>query len=250
MLRVIAKFEDYAGFYAYHCHMLEHEDHEMMRKFHTVAAPIVSVRDTSHAEGHGAEEVDFTVTLSSPVQVEVRVVASTADGSAVTGQDYVATTDTLVFAAGATTRLFTVPIVGDTQPEPTESFLVRLREPVNVTLGDSVAECSVLDDDGTIGVPGTDVLEVSFLAHAVPNPSRGTVTIEWGLSTEAHVDLSVFDLQGRRVRRLAAGHEAAGRKVAAWDGRDDRGDPVASGIYLVRLRFGPHVFRTSLLRIK
>jgi hypothetical protein len=30
---VIARFEDYAGLYAYHCHMLEHEDHEMMRQF-------------------------------------------------------------------------------------------------------------------------------------------------------------------------------------------------------------------------
>jgi spore coat protein A len=37
MLRVIARFEDYAGAYAYHCHMLEHEDNEMMRQFQTVA---------------------------------------------------------------------------------------------------------------------------------------------------------------------------------------------------------------------
>jgi FtsP/CotA-like multicopper oxidase with cupredoxin domain len=35
-LRVIAKFENYAGRYAYHCHILEHEDHEMMRQFQTV----------------------------------------------------------------------------------------------------------------------------------------------------------------------------------------------------------------------
>jgi len=36
MLRVIARFEDYAGRYAYHCHILEHEDHEMMRQFQTI----------------------------------------------------------------------------------------------------------------------------------------------------------------------------------------------------------------------
>jgi cysteine-rich repeat protein len=36
ILRVIARFEDYKGKYAYHCHILEHEDHEMMRQFQTV----------------------------------------------------------------------------------------------------------------------------------------------------------------------------------------------------------------------
>ena len=38
ILRVIVRFEDYKGKYAYHCHILEHEDHEMMRQFQTVSA--------------------------------------------------------------------------------------------------------------------------------------------------------------------------------------------------------------------
>src|SRR6185503_18685968 len=97
MLRVIARFDDYAGLYAYHCHMLEHEDHEMMRQFRTVEAPIVSVRDTAIVEGNSAGDATFTVTISSPVQVEVRVVASTTDGSAIAGDDYLAARDTLVF---------------------------------------------------------------------------------------------------------------------------------------------------------
>jgi spore coat protein A len=41
IVRVIARFEDYVGKYAYHCHILEHEDHEMMRQFQTVAPPPV-----------------------------------------------------------------------------------------------------------------------------------------------------------------------------------------------------------------
>jgi spore coat protein A len=38
LVRVIARFEDYTGLYAYHCHILEHEDHEMMRQFQVVHA--------------------------------------------------------------------------------------------------------------------------------------------------------------------------------------------------------------------
>ncbi len=40
--RVIARFEDYTGLFAYHCHILEHEDHEMMRQFRVIPGPAVS----------------------------------------------------------------------------------------------------------------------------------------------------------------------------------------------------------------
>jgi hypothetical protein len=143
-----------------------------------------------------------------------------------------------------------VPLVGDTEDEPDEMFLVRLSEPVNAALGDSVAEATILDDDGTTDAPAAGVPTVSFLANGVPNPSRGTVTIQWGLSAAARVDLAVFDVQGRRVRQLARGDQTAGRQVATWDGRDEHGLRVASGLYLVRLRFGSQVFRSSLLRMQ
>jgi spore coat protein A len=41
IVRVIARFEDYEGLFPYHCHILEHEDHEMMREFHVVPEPRV-----------------------------------------------------------------------------------------------------------------------------------------------------------------------------------------------------------------
>ncbi|MCP3978301.1 MAG: multicopper oxidase family protein [bacterium] len=47
--RVIARFEDYEGLFAYHCHILEHEDHEMMRQFHAVAPVELSVERTQLA---------------------------------------------------------------------------------------------------------------------------------------------------------------------------------------------------------
>jgi FtsP/CotA-like multicopper oxidase with cupredoxin domain len=45
VLRVIARFEDFAGRYAYHCHILEHEDHEMMRQFQVVHAPVTGAEE-------------------------------------------------------------------------------------------------------------------------------------------------------------------------------------------------------------
>ena len=68
ILRVIARFEDYKGKYAYHCHILEHEDHEMMRQFQTVrAATPSSTRPRSATTGtrrsrrlrHGCEIEEY-----------------------------------------------------------------------------------------------------------------------------------------------------------------------------------------------
>jgi hypothetical protein len=48
ILRVIARFEDYTGRYLYHCHILEHEEHEMMRQFEVVASTAVASGTTTH----------------------------------------------------------------------------------------------------------------------------------------------------------------------------------------------------------
>jgi spore coat protein A len=60
LLRVIARFEDYAGLYAYHCHILEHEDHEMMRQFRTVdgVSLIASATELGWSEVAGATGYD------------------------------------------------------------------------------------------------------------------------------------------------------------------------------------------------
>ena len=47
--------------------------------------------------------------------------------------------------------------------------------------------------------------------------------------------LRIFDLQGARVRTVLDEVVTAGRHTASWDGRDDRGRPVASGVYMVRI---------------
>jgi hypothetical protein len=246
ILRVIARFEDFAGRYAYHCHILEHEDHEMMRQFESVAPPLVSIRDTTAIESGSAA---FAVTLSTAVPVEVRVTASTQDGTALAGSDYVATTQQLVFAPNQVVQLFTVPLVDDAQVEPGEAFTVRLTGRVNAIAGDTVATCGIVDDDGTTAVDAA-IPAVSFLGKVAPNPFAGTCTIRWGLSAPGAVDLTLYDLQGRRVRRLEHGFEAPGFKVARWDGRDDRGLAVAAGMYLIRLQAESKEFRGRIQLVR
>jgi len=81
-------------------------------------------------------------------------------------------------------------------------------------------------DDGPL-VPGATLA-------ASPNPFAPVTSLSFGLAMAGPVDLEVFDLGGRRVRRLAGGRYSAGRHSVSWDGRDEEGREVASGVYVVR----------------
>ena len=74
------------------------------------------------------------------------------------------------------------------------------------------------------------------LRQAWPNPFNSATIIAFELPTIATVDLAVYDALGQRLRDLApAPSLAAGRYTVRWDGRDDDGREVASGVYLYRL---------------
>ncbi len=69
-----------------------------------------------------------------------------------------------------------------------------------------------------------------------PNPFNPRTTIRFALPRAQDVTLRIFDVQGKLVRTLVAGPQAAGAHEAVWEGRDDRGGQVPSGTYLYRLR--------------
>ena len=70
----------------------------------------------------------------------------------------------------------------------------------------------------------------------VPNPSRGTTRIDYEVMGSVEVELSVFDLAGRRLRTLVSARKSPGRYSVEWDGRDDRGRALDGGVYFCRLR--------------
>jgi Zn-dependent metalloprotease len=71
-----------------------------------------------------------------------------------------------------------------------------------------------------------------------PNPFHGGTTIRFSLSAPAQVDVEVFDAGGRKVRTLLNEARGAGGHVIAWDGRDDGGHAVGSGLYWYTVKAG------------
>ncbi|KPL05823.1 hypothetical protein AMJ71_10785, partial [candidate division TA06 bacterium SM1_40] len=77
-----------------------------------------------------------------------------------------------------------------------------------------------------------------YLSQNRPNPFGSSTTISYSLAAAAQVRLAVYDIRGARVRELASGTAPAGSHQVAWDGRDERGRKVGSGIYFCRLEAG------------
>ena len=84
-------------------------------------------------------------------------------------------------------------------------------------------------------VPGHTV----FLRQNYPNPFNPSTTIEYGVSSEgSFVHLRIYDVQGRIVRTLVEQRKSPGAYRVTWKGDNDMGQPVAAGVYFLRLDVG------------
>ena len=71
-----------------------------------------------------------------------------------------------------------------------------------------------------------------------PNPFRGQTTVSYALPEQSDVRLVIYDILGREVRTLVNDQQQPGLHSVQWDGRNNAGQPVASGLYLSRLVVG------------
>jgi flagellar hook assembly protein FlgD len=88
------------------------------------------------------------------------------------------------------------------------------------------------------------------LEPGFPNPFNPETVFAFRIPEAGLAVLEVYDVRGQLVRVLLEGRLEPGRHEAVWDGREQDGRPVPSGIYLVRLTAGRscRIQRTALLR--
>lgn len=153
-------------------------------------------------------------------------------------------TDLDFFAAGAGSALYTPN--DNTGLNGTAVVAVRpgnyrivvtppLESPLRVaTLGSVEVRADTLLEV-TLGDGGTAPSAPVVLGDPSPNPFTAKATFSYAVRIASDVELTVFNVAGRIVRRLERGPRAARTYVAEWDGRNDAGEVVPSGMYLVRL---------------
>ncbi len=88
------------------------------------------------------------------------------------------------------------------------------------------------------------------LAQNYPNPFNPTTEIEYSIPSASRVELAVFNVLGQQTRLLLNREEAAGTYRIVWDGRDDHGAMVASGVYFYRLTAGSFSETRKMMLLK
>lgn len=103
----------------------------------------------------------------------------------------------------------------------------------------------------TTAVPAANNFAVRLsLAQNEPNPFRTVTQIRFAIPRAESVRLELFDVSGRLVRRLLDGTMPAGVHHANWDGRDDNGETLPSGVYQYRLSGGFEAVERKLVRLQ
>ena len=88
------------------------------------------------------------------------------------------------------------------------------------------------------------------LSQNYPNPFTSSTVIRYSCSCLSRVSLKIYDITGRLVRTLVDGKQRAGRYTVRWDGKDNKGRNVASGVYFVRLTAGEDTASRKLVILR
>ncbi len=102
-----------------------------------------------------------------------------------------------------------------------------------------------LSTKANLAVPTSFVLYPNF-----PNPFNPVTTIRYDLPIRAKVDLTIFDLMGRKVITFVNRTEDAGFRSVQWDGTDDLGRSVSAGVYLYQIQAGEFSQTRKMLLLK
>lgn len=157
------------------------------------------------------------------------------------------------------------PMFGTISAGESELFTISLFDSAGLSPGNYLAHVLVVSNDTNhviLSVPVQMVLspinDVTdhgrphhfFLEQNHPNPFNPSTIIRYGLAEAARIEVAVFNVLGQKVRTLARGTREAGAYHVIWDGRNDRGEPVSSGIYFCRVAAGNLVKTRRMLLLK
>lgn len=143
--------------------------------------PTLAIADAAISEGNsGGKLLSFVVTLSAASASAVSVSYATADGTATAGSDYTASTGTVTFAPGETSKTVQVAVKGDTAVEANETFTVMLSAPSGATIADGSALATITNDDVAPVVPTVSIADAS-----VVEGNAGTTALSFVVSLSA-----------------------------------------------------------------
>jgi hypothetical protein len=114
---------------------------------------------------------------------------------------------------------------------------------------------SIRGESGTFTISGASGVAEgnrpgTFAVSNYPNPFNPSTSITFTLPAPGRTSLIIYDITGRKVRELVSGQMPAGVHTVVWDGKDERGTAVSSGVYISRLTAGKFATAGKLLLVR
>jgi hypothetical protein len=127
----------------------------------------------------------------------------------------------------------------------------------NIPPGEYIVDLRAVNKDGLFSDPVRDTITIhgrrtddkpfSALPPPSPNPSSGGVAVDFMAPRGERVVVDLYTVSGARVIRLYEGYATGSMQTVYWNGRNARGEPVASGIYFCRFLTEDHVYTQKIL---
>ena len=115
---------------------------------------------------------------------------------------------------------------------------------------------AIRDADGTswtytipVKIGGAAPLETALIGN-YPNPFNPSTAISYSLKESGRATLFIYNALGQKVRTLVDGPRAAGKYTARWDGKDETGKKVSSGVYYYRLIIGKFIQTKKMVMVE
>jgi len=89
-----------------------------------------------------------------------------------------------------------------------------------------------------------------LLYQHYPNPFNPSTSITYVLPTSSDIILKVYNLLGQEVKTLVNEHQSSGTKSVVWDGRDNLGKPVSTGMYVYRIEAGGFIRARKMMLVQ
>ena len=198
--------------------------------------PMLTVADTQVTEGDdGQVFATFTVLLSESVESSVTLEYATANGAAIAGEDYQATSGTLTFDPGVVSQMISVPVHGDAVIENDETFQLLLSNPVNAELARAAALATIVDDDAPpaqteVVFTVTDDWGAGFTGAIVILNDTGVELTDWTL--EFDFEGSLNDIWNAEIVSHVGSHYVI--RGASWNSVLGAGSSVSFGFTATR----------------
>ncbi|MCK4957674.1 MAG: T9SS type A sorting domain-containing protein, partial [Candidatus Cloacimonetes bacterium] len=94
------------------------------------------------------------------------------------------------------------------------------------------------------------IVALSSLGNNYPNPFNPTTTISFNLAEGGNVELGIYNVKGQKVSTIVNEHKSAGSHSIVWNGTDDRGTGLTSGVYFYRIKSGKFTSTKKMILLK